>query len=74
MTLLLADTLLLPPWLKGLVIVAGIAVIFWSLRWVYWDAERRRKDGMTVATIVFLFGYPLSLLIWCAFRPEQKKE
>ncbi len=66
-----ADTLHLPPWLKGVGIVAGIALIGWSLRWVYRDAEQRMKDGMMVATLVFLFGYPLSLLIWCAFRPAK---
>jgi hypothetical protein len=65
-----ADTLHLAPRLTGLVMVAGIAFIGWSLRWVYLDADLRKKDGMMVATMVFLFSYPLSLLIWLAFRPE----
>ena len=60
----------------GAAVIASLLVIGLSLCWVARDAERRRKDGMVVATIVFFCGYPLSLLIWMAFRPDvadQKK-
>jgi hypothetical protein len=66
----------LPPLLRllaGVGFLMGLAFIFMSLRWVCQDAERRQKDGMIVATIVFLCGYPLSLLVWMAFRPELPK-
>lgn len=51
---------------------AGIllALMIWSLVWVYGDAEARGKPGCLVAFLVFLLSWPISLLVWIVFRPE----
>lgn len=54
----------------GLFFIAILALMFWSLWWVYDDAEARGKSGCLVAILVFLIGWPISLLAWVVFRPE----
>lgn len=43
-----------------------------SLVWVYRDAERRGKSGVLVALLVLFLDWPVSLLLWLVFRPEQR--
>jgi hypothetical protein len=49
-----------------------LALLIWSLVWVYRDAEKRGKSGLLVAIMVFLLSWPISLLVWLVFRPEEK--
>lgn len=49
-----------------------LALLIWSLVWVYNDAIRRGKPGWLVVLLVLLLDWPLSLLVWLVFRPEVK--
>jgi hypothetical protein len=49
-----------------------LALLIWSLVWVYNDAGRRGKPGWLVVLLVLLLDWPLSLLIWLVFRPEVR--
>lgn len=49
-----------------------LALLIWSLVWVYHDASRRGKPGWLVVLLVLLLDWPLSLLVWLVFRPEVK--
>lgn len=49
-----------------------LGLLIWSLVWVYRDAEKRGKSGLIVALMVFLLNWPISLLVWLVFRPEEK--
>ena len=50
--------------------VAAFAfLLVYSLIWVYRDATRRGKPGWLCALLVFLFDWPISLLLWYVFRP-----
>jgi hypothetical protein len=51
-------------------IVIVVALMIWSLVWVYGDAEARGKSGCLVALLVFFLSWPISLLVWIVFRPE----
>jgi hypothetical protein len=42
-----------------------------SLIWVYRDAEARNKSGLLVVLLVLLLNWPLSLLLWLVFRPDD---
>lgn len=50
-------------------VVLGLFV--WSMIWVYRDAEDRDKNPWLVCLLVFLFNWPISLLLWYVFRPEN---
>ena len=54
------------------VIVVVLGLLIWSLVWVYRDAERRGKSGALVALMVLLLEWPISLLVWLAFRPDPR--
>ena len=58
--------------LTAILSVLFVGLLIWSLRWVYSDAEARGKDGCLVALLVFLVSWPISLLVWQAFRPSLK--
>ena len=45
-------------------------LLAWSLGWVYTDAEARGKNGCLISLLVFLISWPISLLVWMAFRPD----
>jgi hypothetical protein len=53
----------------GVFLVLFVALYVWSLMWVYRDAESRGKSGLLVVLLAALFWWPVSLLIWIAFRP-----
>ncbi len=50
-----------------------LALMIWSLVWVYSDAEARGKSGFLVAFLVFLLNWPISLLLWLVVRPEPRQ-
>lgn len=52
--------------------LAGLVLYIWSIIWVYRDAESRGKSGLAVALLVALLSWPLSLLLWMIFRPQNK--
>ncbi|MFB0565905.1 MAG: hypothetical protein ACETWK_09545 [Candidatus Aminicenantaceae bacterium] len=49
-----------------------LALLIWSLVWVYGDAERRGKPGWLVVLLVLFLDWPISLIVWLVFRPEVK--
>lgn len=51
--------------------VAALGLLVASLIWVYRDAEARNKSGTLVVLLVLLLNWPLSLLLWLVFRPED---
>lgn len=50
---------------------AVLGLLVASLIWVYRDAEARNKPGILVVLLVLLLNWPLSLLLWLVFRPED---
>lgn len=50
-------------------IVLGLYI--WSIVWAYRDAESRGKPGLLIALMIALLSWPISLLVWIAFRPER---
>lgn len=48
-------------------------VYLYSIFWAYGDAEKRGKSGCLVALLVFLVSWPVGLIIWLIFRPEEKR-
>ncbi|WP_026475987.1 hypothetical protein [Alkaliphilus transvaalensis] len=53
--------------------IGFLALIIWSIVWAYGDAEARGKSGCLVALLVFFVSWPVGLIIWLIFRPDQKK-
>ncbi len=65
----------------GVLLLIVIAVVFglgffalyiFSIVWAYGDAERRGKSGCLVALLVVLLSWPVGLIAWIVFRPEDK--
>ena len=50
--------------------IITLALLVWSLIWVYRDAEARGKPGWAVALLVLFLKWPLSLAVWVIFRPD----
>lgn len=50
-----------------------LGLLIWSLVWVYNDAKMRGKPGWLIVLLVLLLDWPISLLVWLAFRPEVKE-
>ncbi len=63
--------LLTVPWLLLAVLIAIVYV--YSIIWAYGDAEARSKPGCLVALLVAFLSWPLGLLLWVVFRPEQRR-
>jgi len=55
-------------------ILVGLGLLIWSLIWAYRDAEKRGKPGWLVVLLVLLMNWPISLLLWLVFRPEEAKK
>jgi len=53
--------------------VAVLALYVFSIMWSFSDAERRGKPGCLVALLVALLSWPLGLLLWVIFRPEERR-
>ena len=63
--------LLAVPWV---LLVALICIVYvYSIIWAYGDAEARRKPGCLVALLVAFLSWPLGLLLWIVFRPEDRR-
>jgi uncharacterized membrane protein YwaF len=52
------------------IVMSVMVLLAASLLWVYHDAEKRGKSGVLVAVLVLLIEWPVSLLLWLAFRPS----
>ena len=58
-----------------LALLFGIGLLFvyiWSIVWAYNDAESRGKSGCLVALLVLLLSWPVGLIAWLIFRPDNK--
>lgn len=55
------------------VAVAATILFIWSLIWVYKDAEKRGKSGCLVLFLCVVLGWPLGLIAWLVFRPDNTK-
>ena len=56
------------------VILIGVVLLslyVWSIVWAYGDAERRGKSGCLVALLVLLLSWPVGLIAWLIFRPND---
>lgn len=58
--------------IAGFMALAMLALMIWSLVWVYSDAERRGRSGCVIALLVFLVGWPLSIVLWVVARPDEQ--
>lgn len=57
-----------------LLFVVGVVVSwFWSGVWAARDAAQRGKPGWLVGLLVMFIGWPVSLLVWIALRPENRR-
>ena len=54
-----------------LLLVAVPCLYVWSGIWAYQDASKRGKPPLLVALLVLLVGWPISLLVWIALRPDD---
>ena len=54
-------------------LAAVLGLLVASLIWVYRDAEARNKSGALVVLLVLLLNWPLSLLLWLVFRPDDSE-
>jgi hypothetical protein len=51
--------------------VAMFVLYVWSIIWAYGDAEARGKPGCLVALLVMLLSWPIGLILWIVFRPDN---
>ena len=57
-----------PPWLEQVTALIIIIAFFWSIQWVWRDAEQRGKSGC-LAQIFLVLTWPVSILWWLWLRP-----
>jgi hypothetical protein len=57
------------------ILLAIVIVPFYlgSVFWAFGDARARRKSGCLVAILVAFLSWPLGLIAWLIFRPEETK-
>jgi hypothetical protein len=48
-----------------------LILYIWSVLWAYNDANKRGRSGCLVALLVLLLTWPVGLIIWLIFRPED---
>ena len=46
----------------------------WSIIWAYSDAEKRGKSGCLVSLLVVIFSWPIGLIAWVVFRPDDPEQ
>ena len=56
--------------LSWFVLLTVFSAYIWSGAWVYNDARNRGKPPVLVVLLVLFVGWPISLLVWIALRPE----
>ena len=50
-----------------------LAVVWlWSGNWAFKDAQRRGKHPVLVAMLILVLGWPISILVWIALRPDVR--
>lgn len=58
----------------GVMFLTGLGIV-WLLSgfWVARDARSRGKPGWLVGLLALFVGWPISLLVWIALRPERPR-
>jgi hypothetical protein len=57
----------------AIAIFLPILVLYvWSIVWAFNDAEKRGKSGCLVVLMVMLLTWPVGLLVWIVFRPDDQ--
>ena len=49
-----------------------VLLAIFSSAWAFHDARRRGKHPMLVALLVLFVAWPVGLVLWLIFRPEDK--
>ena len=57
---------------SGLVFLLILMIPLLTTVWAYGDAEKRGKSGCLVAILVLFITWPLGLILWIVFRPEER--
>ena len=58
--------------LAFLLAIGVLFVYIWSIGWAYGDAEARGKSGCLVVLLVLFLTWPVGLIVWLIFRPNNK--
>jgi hypothetical protein len=57
-----------------LIFVPIVVIYMCTVGWAYHDAVRRGKPGLSVALLVALLSWPIGLLLWLVFRPNESED
>lgn len=66
----------IPTPIAGLAILLTIILVplfLGSIVWAFGDAKTRGKSGCLVAILVAFLSWPLGLIAWLIFRPDETK-
>lgn len=58
----------------SMTVIAPLLILMfwlWTGVWAWEDAKRRGKSPLLVSLLVLLFAWPLGLLAWLLFRPDE---
>lgn len=50
-----------------------MVLYIYSIVWAFNDAEARGKSGCLVALLVMFLTWPIGLIAWVVFRPEERR-
>ena len=56
----------------ALVALVIFGLYIFSIIWSFRDAEARGKSGCLVALLVAFLSWPLGLILWVVFRPNER--
>lgn len=57
----------------GLAVLILVPLFLGSIVWAFGDAKTRGKSGCLVAILVAFLSWPLGLIAWLIFRPDEPK-
>ena len=60
--------------LGGLLFIVFLGLFLGSVVWAYGDAQARGRSGCLVAILVAFLSWPLGLVAWLVFRPDETEK